>query len=79
MNKLKGENKMKNIQTYDYLKKIAYMHNISNEAIIQIYEKNEEARREINEKFQQTQNGDPEYWIPQVESVIVGYSIKRVV
>ena len=62
-----------------YLKKIAYMHNISNEAIIQIYEKNEEARKEINEKFAQTQNGDPEYWIPQVESVIIQYSIRRVV
>ena len=62
-----------------YLKKIAYMHNISHEAIFQIYEKKEEARNEINAKFDQTCNGDPEYWIPAVESVIVGYSIKRVV
>ena len=67
---------MKNL-TKAYLPKVAIMHNISLGALIQIYEKNEEARGEINDKFWQTVNGDPEYYIPAVESVIVGYGIRR--
>ena len=33
----------------------------------------------LSDKFEQTQNGDPEYWLPEVESVIVGVGIRRVV
>ena len=75
---LKGENKMKN-QTYEYLKKVAYMHNISLGALHHVLEVSEEAKFEVEEKLAQTLNGDPEYWLGAVESVVVGHGIRRVV
>ncbi len=70
---------MKNIPTYDYLKKVAYMHNISLSALNYVLKVSEEAKFEVEEKLAQTNNGDPEYWLGSVESVVVGHGIRRVV